>query len=87
MRKLLFAAAAAGAVFAAAPAFAQVDAGVGPGGAGVQVGPVGVGVGPGYEGRHYYRHHDEYYGGCRMVRERIETPSGRVIYKSRRTCD
>jgi hypothetical protein len=27
-----------------------------------------------------------YAGDCRLIRQRIETPSGRVIYRSRRVC-
>jgi len=77
MKKLLFAAAAAGALFTAIPAYA--------GGVGVHVGPFGAGVGPSYED-HHWRHHDGYARDCRVVRERIETPHG-VIYKTRRICD
>jgi hypothetical protein len=59
-------------------------------GVGVQVGPVGAGVGV-----DTYRHHHRYwhdYGyararECRVIRERIETPSGRIIFKTRRVCD
>ena len=51
-------------------------------GVGVQVGPfgVGVGVGPYWDGHAYA---DE----CRVIRERIVTPSGNVIFRSRRVCD
>src|SRR5262249_4484843 len=74
MKKLLFAAAATVALTAAVPAFA--------GGVGVRVGPGGVSGGD-RDGDHWrYRDH-----GCRTVRERIETPSGRVIFKTRRSCD
>ena len=79
MKKLLIVLAAAAALGAAAPASAQ--------GVGVQVGPFGFGVGPDYWGyRHYY---DPYaYGGdCRTIRERIVTPSGRVILRTREVCD
>jgi hypothetical protein len=84
MRKLLVAAAAAGALFAAVPASAQVYYDE-PGWAGVQVGPFGFGVGP----RYGWRDHGYYaYGGdCRTVRERIVTDSGRVIFRTHRTCD
>ena len=86
MKKLLFAAAATVALVATTPALA--------GGVGVRVGPLGAGVGPSYD-RGYdrdsgWRHRERYgYGGasCRTVRERIETPSGRVIFKTHRTCD
>jgi hypothetical protein len=84
MKKLLFATAAAAALFATVPANAQVYLGADPGGVGVQVGPVGVGVGD-WRYRHGWR--DAYgYGDCRMVRERVVTPSGRVIFRSHRTC-
>jgi hypothetical protein len=85
MRKLLLAAAAAAALVAAVPASAQVYLGADPGGAGVQVGPFGFGVGP----RYGYRDRDEYYAygrACPLVRERIVTPSGRVIFQTRRAC-
>jgi hypothetical protein len=58
-------------------------------GVGVQVGPLGAGVGV-YDGpyRHRYWHDDyAYTGDCRVIRQRIETPSGRIIFKSRRVCD
>jgi hypothetical protein len=85
MKKLLFAAAAATALFAAVPASAQVYLGADPGGVGVQVGPLGVGVGDWRYGRGW---RDAYaYGDCRMVRERIVTPSGRVAFRSQRICD
>jgi hypothetical protein len=84
MKKLLFVAAASATLFAAVPANAQVYLGADPAGVGVQVGPVGVGVGD-WRYRHGWR--DAYYGGeCRVIRERIVTPSGNVIYKSRRAC-
>jgi hypothetical protein len=89
MRKFLFAAAAVAIVGLAAPASAQIAAGVGPGGVGVRVGPVGAGVGPGYvdRDRHHYRsHRARGYAHCRTVRERIVRPSGRVIYRTQRVC-
>jgi hypothetical protein len=57
-------------------------------GAGVQVGPFGVGVGPrfGYGYRHYGYDRDYAYG-CPTVRERIVTPRGHVIWRTRRDCD
>ena len=89
MRKLLFGMLSLGALTFAAPALSQVYFGAGPGG-------VEVGVGGPHYGRYYdddwrWRHRrfgDGYaYGGnCRVIRERIETPSGRVILKSRREC-
>jgi hypothetical protein len=96
MKKLMFAAiAAAGLTLGvAAPASAQVGVGVGPGGAGVQVGPFGAGVGPAYDnwGYGHRRYHEpygayNYAGDCRVVRERITTPSGRLITRTHRVCD
>jgi hypothetical protein len=63
-------------------------------GVGVEVGPFGAGVGV-YDGpyRHRYWHHRYWHNDyayareCRVIRERIETPSGRIIFKSRRVCD
>jgi len=88
MRKLLLGLMSLGAVTIAAPAQSQVYVGAGPVG-------VEVGAGP----RHYrdddwrWRHRRDFgaraydsYGACRVVRERIETPSGRVIIKTRRSC-
>jgi hypothetical protein len=87
MRKLAFAAAAAAALVVAVPASAQVYLGADPGGAGVQVGPFGFGVGPRYGYRDYG---PEYYAygsaDCRVVRERIHTPSGQIVIKTRRVC-
>lgn len=89
MRTLLLAAAGAMAITAATPAAAQFYVGADPGGVGVQVGPVGAGVGPRYGYRdHHWRDGYHAYGAadCRVIRERITTPSGRVIIKTRRTC-
>jgi hypothetical protein len=84
MRRILFTTLAAAAVFAAVPASAQVYFGADPGGAGVQVGPFGFGVGPRYYG---YRDYDyDYAYGCPLVRERVVTPRGNVIYRTRRAC-
>lgn len=86
--KRIFLAAAALAISGAAaltPANAQ--------GVGVQVGPVGVGVdaGPnrddGYHHRHWRGDSYGYASECRVIRERTQTPSGRVIVRSRRICD
>lgn len=69
---------------ASVPASAQVYFGAGPGG-------VGVGVGDpyyndwGWRHRHHWR--GAYASDCRVIRERIVTPSGRVIYRSRQICD
>jgi hypothetical protein len=84
MKKLLFAAAASTALFAAVPASAQVYLGADPGGVGVQVGPFGVGVG---DWRYRHGWNDAYYSDCRVVRQRIVTPSGNVVYQSQRVCD
>jgi len=92
MKKLVFAAIAAATLAVAAPASAQVGVGVGPGGAGVQVGPFGAGVGPAFDdwGWRHRRGAFNAYGlandDCRLVRERIMTPSGRVIIQTRRAC-
>jgi len=88
--KTLLVATALTAALMATPASAQFYAGADPGGVGVQVGPFGVGVGPryGWRDRHYT---DGYYAygsaDCRVVRERVETPSGRLIFRTRRICD
>ncbi len=84
MRKFLFAAAAAAAITAAVPASAQVYFGADPGGAGVEVGPFGFGVGPRYGWRDHWR--GAYAYDCPVVRERIVTPSGRVIFRTHREC-
>src|SRR6478735_11527260 len=84
MRKLLMAAAAAGTLVATVPASAQIYLGADPDGAGVQVGPFGFGVGPryGWRGDEYYA----YGADCPVVRERVVTPDGRVIYRTQRVC-
>lgn len=84
MRTILLTTVAAVALCAAVPASAQVYFGADPGGAGVQVGPFGFGVGPRYD--RVYRDYDYAYG-CPLVRERIVTPRGEVIYRTRRSCD
>jgi len=62
-------------------------------GVGVQVGPLGagVGVGPYWDGGYGYRHRHwndyAYAGDCRLIRERIRTPSGDLVIRSRRVCD
>ncbi len=86
MRKLVLAAAAAVSLVATVPASAQVYMGADPGGAGVQVGPFGVGVGPRYGWRDYGPEYYAYGADCPVVRERIVTPSGRVIHQTRRSC-
>jgi hypothetical protein len=85
MKRILLAVSALAIAGAAAltPANAQ--------GVGVQVGPfgAGIGVGPYWNGSYRHRYLDDYaYAGeCRLIRERIETPSGRVIFRSRQVCD
>ena len=88
MKTLIFAAVAAATLGMAAPASAQFFVGADPGGAGVQVGPIGAGVGPRFWGGPYHRGYGAYaYGGdCRLVRERIRTPSGRLILRTHRVC-
>ena len=90
MKTFLVAIALTAALVAAKPASAQFYAGADPGGVGVEVGPFGVGVGPRYDWRYRHDTNGYYaYGGadCRVVRERTETPSGRVIFRTRRICD
>jgi len=50
----------------------------------VQIGPFGFGVGPryGWRGDEYYA----YGADCSVVRERVVTPDGRVIYRTQRVC-
>jgi hypothetical protein len=85
MKKLLFAAAAASVLVAAVPASAQVFLGADPGGVGVQVGPFGLGVGPRFSG--YYGEGYAYDApNCPLVRERIVTSSGQVIFRTRPAC-
>jgi hypothetical protein len=80
MRHILLAAAAATALaVAAVPASAQVRFGAGPG---------GVEIGVGHDrGWHRGWHDYGYARDCRVTRERIVTPSGRVIYRTNRDCD
>jgi hypothetical protein len=90
MKKFLIAVSAAAIVMVTVPASAQFYLGADPGGVGVQVGPFEAGVGPRYMGRdRYYTDGYAAYGrgDCRVIRERIETPSGRVIFRTRRICD
>ena len=82
MKALLIGVAAAATIGLAAPASAQVFFGAGPGGV-----EFGLG-GPRYydPGRTYYRG-DGDFGDCRMVRERVVRPSGRMVYRTREVCD
>jgi hypothetical protein len=91
MRRILFAASALAIAGAAAltPANAQLYLGADRGGVGVQVGPVGAGIGP-YWGGRYHRYWNDYAyapADCRLIRERVVTPGGHVIFRSRRVCD
>ncbi len=83
MRKLLLAASAIGALgMTALSVPAKADY--------VGVGPLGVHVGRDHDHDWRYRHGwrgDYARGDCRVVRDRVETPSGRVIFKTRRICD
>ena len=83
MKKLLFAAADRNRAFRGGASERAGYLGADPGGVGVQVGPLGVGVG---DWRYRQGWRDAYYRDCRMVRERIVTPSGNVVYRSQRVC-
>jgi hypothetical protein len=88
MRKLLLGLLSLGAVTIAVPAQSQVYLDAGPGGVGVRIGgpPYGRYYDDDWRGRHR-RWGDGYaYESCRVVRERVETPSGRVIIRTRREC-
>ncbi len=76
MRKLIFGLASVGALMVAIPAQSQVYVDPGRGG-------VAIGVDRDHGWRWRHRHS---FDACRVVRERIETPSGRVIYRTRREC-
>ena len=89
MNKLVFGLLAFGVLAIAAPASAQVFIGADSGGAGVQLGPVGVGVGPRFSDDRYYRRGygaNAYEGDCRLIRSRVVTPSGRVVFRTRQVC-
>src|SRR6185312_4083337 len=92
MNKLVFGLVAAAVLVVAAPVSAQVFIGADSGGAGVQLGPLGVGVGPrfsddGYYHRRGYDANAYYSGDCRLIRSRVATPSGRMVFRTRRVCD
>ena len=81
MRKMIFGLMSLAAVTFVVPASGQ-GVYVGPGRGGVE-----VDVGPRYDSDWRYRHrYGAARGECRVTRERIETPSGKVIYKSKREC-
>jgi len=73
MRLLVLSAAIAATVLGVLPASAEVV---------IRAGEGGVAVGERHHDEGWRRHHAE----CRVVRERITTPSGRVIVKTRRIC-
>ena len=92
MKRILIAASALAiaSTFAFTPAKAQVYLGADPGGVGVQVGPIGAGIGPNWDGRYHHRYWNNYAyapADCRIIRERIVTPRGHEIFRSRRVCD
>ena len=91
MKKLVFGLVASVLVVVAVPANAQVFIGADSGGAGVQLGPIGAGVGPRFSDDGYYHRRgydaNAYYGGdCRLIRSRVVTPSGRVVFRTRQIC-
>jgi hypothetical protein len=89
VNKLVFRLLAFGVLAIAAPASAQESIGANSGGAGVQLGPVGVGVGPRFSDDRYYRRGydaNAYDGDCRLIRSRVVTPSGRVVFRTRQVC-
>jgi hypothetical protein len=91
MKKLVFGLVASVLVIVAVPASAQVFIGADSGGAGVQLGPIGAGVGPRFSDDGYYHRRgydaNAYYGGdCRLIRSRVVTPSGRVVFRTRQVC-
>jgi hypothetical protein len=82
MKNFMIVLAAAGTMFTAAPANAQVR---------IDAGPGGVEVGVGGSRHHHYRERHRGYRAysaerCRYERTEITTPSGRVIVKKRRIC-
>jgi len=85
MKKLLIAFAGLATLAVAVPAGAQVTVEE-------RVGP-GVSVREDFGGPPYgrawgwRRHHAEYYGDCRVIRERTRTFNGDVIIRTRRVCD
>ena len=89
MRKLLLGLVSLGAVTIAAPAQSQVSIGAGP--VGVEVGgptitAIVTRTGVGVIAATSASGTTTPTADCRVVRERIETPSGRVIIKTRRSC-
>jgi len=81
VRNLLFALVAIASIIMSTPASAQVW---------FDAGPVGVRVGPppwGWHRRHWVREYAYVVPACRMIRERIRTPRGRLIVREREVCD
>lgn len=81
MKTILFGLVAAAAIGVATPAGAQIW---------FDVGPVAARIGPPpWEWRHrpVYREYAYVVGGCRVIRERIRRPNGRVIVREREICD
>ena len=102
MRKLLFATVAATTLVATIPASAQVLLGAGPDGAGVQrdvpsivlvkddSGHGGIDIGPlgqCFDPRVCGTTSAAYANNCPLVRERIVTQSGKVIFRRHRVCN
>ena len=89
MRNVVLGIAAATVLATAIPAHAQVYFGAGPGGVEIEAGrPYYRDRDDDWRGprRHWNREYAYSRGGCRTVRQRIETPSGRIIFKTRRYC-
>ena len=82
MRKVILGLSSVAALMVAVPA-AQSQVYVEGGRGGVAV---GVDRDHDHDWRWRHRHFRGAYGECRVIRERIETPSGRVIIKTRREC-
>jgi hypothetical protein len=82
MKKLLFALIAAATIVVAAPASAQVW---------IDTGPFAARIGPpppwGWRHRPWVREYAYAVPACRVIRERIRTPRGRIIIREREVCD
>jgi hypothetical protein len=91
MKKTIFVAAVAAAVFSA-PHFASASGNRGSGEyhGGFDIGPLGQCFNPPDCGRHEdingYDGRGSYGQSCPIVRERVVTPKGKVIYQRRRAC-
>ena len=82
MRSLLLATVAAAAVMTTVPAMAQVHVYGDEGGV-----HFGLGDRHDWRDREHWREGRGAYADCRVIRERTVTPSGRVIMRTRRSCD